>query len=175
MTRTDGTACARLSVFPSGFPRRRLPPFPIPENPLPPFLPCCLIHVFVAQHVRRYACSAACARAGVFMCVCVCVRVQFVKWNLNNTRAGEKDPAVGSEVAHDKVFKIYSINRRWIRSSRSPTRMSNFRAASPRQSLRHVCVRRYLRHFTRTRMNWEVKIFYEHLAFKIIIMSAATN
>lgn len=161
-----------------GFSLTPSPSDPSPSPPPPPspslYLPFCLVVWYT--YSERSTCTAMHAarrvHAQVCLCVCLCVCVQFVKWNLNNTRAGEKDPAVESEFAYDKVFKIYSINRRWIRSSRSPTRMSNFLLG---KVLRHVCVRRYLRHFTRTRMNWEVKTFYEHLAFTIIIMSAATN
>lgn len=119
MTGTDGTACARLPVFPSGFPPSD--PFSCPRPPPPPRPPpCCLMHVFGAQHVRRCACSP-----GVFTCVRVACSIREMKFKRYTKYTGEKDPGggrIGGEgdgrAVYDKALKIHSINRRWTRSRR---------------------------------------------------------
>lgn len=160
MTETDGTACARLPVFPSGF-----PPSDPSSCPRPPLVVWC-------TYSERSTCAAVHAAQ---VCLRVSVsRVQFVKWNLNDTRntRARRIPEAGSAgAAYDKALKIHSINRRWTRSRRG-------RLIFLRESLRLptcACAIRYSRYFTRARTSREIKIFREHLALAIIIMSAATN
>lgn len=104
MTRADGTACALLPVFPPGFPDGALPPRPdAPRLPvaLYPSVPLvAYVHVFGAEHVRRWH-GNVCTRT-----VCSCCAIREMKFKQYNGR-----PAVGSEIAYNNAFKIYSTNR----------------------------------------------------------------
>lgn len=122
-SRRDGLRAAS-SISP-GLSRRRgvLPPTLCGSSTL---TSCCLVHVFGAEHVHSNVCMRTCA----------CV-VQFVKWNLNNTRPiGSSRRVVGSKIAYNNAFKIYSINCCWIRSSHP----HNGKLRFSRRHLEKVCV-----------------------------------
>lgn len=82
MTRADGTACARLPVFPPGFPVGVFPLTPLAALPAHALL--FLMHVSAAaEHVRLLLRGNVCTHARLYapvpVCVCVLERVQFVK------------------------------------------------------------------------------------------------
>lgn len=166
MTGADGTACAQLPVFPPGFPDGVfLPPSLPPDHPSTvhpdgPALPCRLLSgtrircgaraPLRQQRVHAHVCSR-----------CAIREMKFKQYTSDPRRA------VGSEIVYNKAFKIYSINRRWIRSSRPlPTGIPNFRVASSRKFAPRVPV--FTIFYTRT--GWKIRILYEHLEFTIAVV-----
>lgn len=103
MTRADGTACALLPVFPPGFPDGVLSPRP--ADPRGSTLPCLLLSTYT--YSVRSTCAAAQQRVHAHVCSCYAIReMKFKQYTADPPRR-----RVGSEIAYNDAFKIYSINR----------------------------------------------------------------
>lgn len=130
--RRDGLRTAS-SISP-GLSRRRFTLSDPPRGSRGSTLPCLLLSG------TRIRCGTRAPLQRVHAHVCSCCTIREMKFKQYTADPRRR---VGSEIAYNNVFKIYSLNRYWIRSNQRTLIL----ASSPRESSRHA--RWYLRYFTR--------------------------
>lgn len=151
--RRDGLRAAS-SISP-GLSRRR---FTLPGAPRIPWIyppvPLVVWHTYLV----RSTCAAAQQRVHAHVCSCCTIReMKFKQYTTDPRRC------VGSEIAYNSVFKIYSLNRYWILSN---PENPNFRVASSRRFTPRALV--FTIFYTWT--SWKIRIPHEHLEFTITVV-----